>query len=226
LVTYADMITLLTCFFIMLYSMSVISLAKFQKLAISVRSGNRGDMKASVGMSIVEKGQVSTLEDPHLPEQIDQAARALAPIPKRREGNNAEFAGAVEGLEAMVEQIRAALGDGANIKLSKHHGDWMLELAGDKIFFAPDSAELTEAGKAAMLELAKTLLKVPHVQVEGFSSPSPNGGFELSSARALAVVEVLQAGLVPEQSLSATGFGVRAPGSLGGRDYVRIMLKR
>ena len=39
LLTYADMITLLVAFFIMLYSMSVMNQAKFQQLAISVRSG-------------------------------------------------------------------------------------------------------------------------------------------------------------------------------------------
>ncbi len=39
LLTYADMITLLTAFFLMLYSMSVMSRGKFANLAISVRSG-------------------------------------------------------------------------------------------------------------------------------------------------------------------------------------------
>ncbi len=39
LLTYADMITLLTAFFLMLYSMSVMSRGKFSALASSVRSG-------------------------------------------------------------------------------------------------------------------------------------------------------------------------------------------
>ena len=37
LLTYADMITLLTAFFLMLYSMSVMSKGKFSQLAVSVR---------------------------------------------------------------------------------------------------------------------------------------------------------------------------------------------
>ena len=44
LLTYADMITLLVAFFIMLYAMSVMNQAKFQQLAISVRSGFGGSL--------------------------------------------------------------------------------------------------------------------------------------------------------------------------------------
>src|SRR5580704_10198632 len=42
LLTYADMITLLVAFFIMLYAMSVMNVTKFQQLAVSVRSGFGG----------------------------------------------------------------------------------------------------------------------------------------------------------------------------------------
>src|SRR3989440_11119732 len=42
LLTYADMITLLTAFFLMLYSMSVMSKGKFSQLAVSVRGGFSG----------------------------------------------------------------------------------------------------------------------------------------------------------------------------------------
>src|SRR3954471_2236908 len=45
LLTYADMITLLTAFFLMLYSMSVMSKGKFSQLAISVRGGFSGAAK-------------------------------------------------------------------------------------------------------------------------------------------------------------------------------------
>ena len=49
LLTYADMITLLVAFFIMLYAMSVTNQAKFVKLALSVRSGfGNGSSKTSI----------------------------------------------------------------------------------------------------------------------------------------------------------------------------------
>jgi flagellar motor protein MotB len=210
----------------MLYSMSVINLAKFQKLAISVRSGSNGEMQTGKGMSIVEKGQVSTLDKPHSPEQIEQLAKGVAPIAKGHMGENSPFNGAMEGAEARLLDAEKALGGKGSVKITATPGGWMLELAGDEIFFDLDSAELTEAARAALLALAPSVGKAKHVQVEGYSSSSEVGGFELSSARALAVVEVLREGQVAEETLSATGFGVRAPGGLGGKDYVRIMLKR
>lgn len=51
LLTYADMITLLMAFFLMLYSMSVMSRGKFQQMAISVRAGFDGD-KAAKGLGV------------------------------------------------------------------------------------------------------------------------------------------------------------------------------
>lgn len=226
LVTYADMITLLTCFFIMLYSMSVINLAKFSKLALSVRSGNNGQVKASEGMSIVEKGQVSTLPKPEAPEQLGEAAKALAMVRQVPGGANAVYAGPMEGTQELIEKLARELGKDASIKVTRTPAGWTLELAGDEIFFDTDSAELTDKARAALLELAPTLEKASHVQVEGYSSESKAGGFSLSSERALAVVDVLQQGQVEEVKLSATGFGVHAPEGQGGRDYVRILLKR
>ena len=45
LLTYADMITLLTAFFILMYSMSVMNLTKFQQVAIAIRSGFGGQLQ-------------------------------------------------------------------------------------------------------------------------------------------------------------------------------------
>src|SRR5580658_3505161 len=75
LLTYADMITLLVAFFIMLYAMSVMNVTKFQQLAVSVRSGFGGSMtngtptimQAGGGLNgvpaIVSNGQTKNRDD-------------------------------------------------------------------------------------------------------------------------------------------------------------------
>src|SRR5258708_22682473 len=58
LLTYADMITVLTAFFLMLYSMSVMSKGKFTQLATSVRNGFGGVVQG--GTSILNGGAPSS----------------------------------------------------------------------------------------------------------------------------------------------------------------------
>ncbi len=59
LLTYADMITLLTAFFIMMYSMSVINLQRFRQVAIAIRSGFNGEQ---TGAGLFDKGGVVYIE--------------------------------------------------------------------------------------------------------------------------------------------------------------------
>src|SRR5438045_746518 len=65
LLTYADMITLLTAFFLMLYSMSVMSKGKFSDVATSVRTGFHGVMKE--GGQILPKGDQPSRQNNLLP---------------------------------------------------------------------------------------------------------------------------------------------------------------
>jgi chemotaxis protein MotB len=224
LLTYSDMITLLVCFFILMYSMSVLNLAKFQKLAVSIRGGFNGPMKTHGGVSIIEKGQVSTLQDPAA-EQIDKTVKELAPM-AQHVGHNAEIAPPLEGSKEAVRKAEQLLGMKGRVKITPNNRGWVVELVGDEIFFDKDSDQLTDKAHLALIALGPTFNEVREVAVEGFSSESAKGGFSLSSRRALAVVGALQEGCVNEDKMSATGYGVHAPDELGGRDYVRIALRR
>src|SRR5260221_2168499 len=65
LLTYADMITLLTAFFLMLYSMSVMSKGKFSSIATSVRDGFIGPIRD--GGKILPKGDHPSQKNGLLP---------------------------------------------------------------------------------------------------------------------------------------------------------------
>ena len=77
LLTYADMITLLVAFFIMLYAMSVMNQQKFQQLAISVRSGFGGSVTTGAPTIIQQGGGIEAR-----PPSSPTAARA-SPAPAR-----------------------------------------------------------------------------------------------------------------------------------------------
>src|SRR5258708_7996867 len=77
LLTYADMITLLTAFFLMLYSMSVMSKGKFTALATSVRSGFGGAVDS--GPSILNGGGAhTTTTGPTQDGQMPQYEQAMS----------------------------------------------------------------------------------------------------------------------------------------------------
>ncbi len=223
LLTYADMITLLTAFFILLYSMSVLNMAKFRKLAVSVRSGFDGPQQSLAGPSIVEKGQVNVAKPAIHP--IDQPARTRQP--ERRDQGSPAMAAPPAALLAAVAEARNLLAPHGTARLREGRGMWTIELAGGEIFFSKDSAELTPRAVGVLRDLARVLpASIRLVGVEGFCSASAKAGFRLSTERALAVVDVLGGAGVSESKLSATGFGVKAPMGLGGRDYVRIVVQR
>lgn len=68
LATYGDMVTLLLCFFVLLYSFSSLDMAKFRQVAISLQSALRGVLVGGVAL-----GPHDVLEDEREQEQLDEA---------------------------------------------------------------------------------------------------------------------------------------------------------
>lgn len=111
-------------------------------------------------------------------------------------------------------------------------GDKNIRVVGDRfvfesdVLFPSDEATITPAGKAEIAEVAKAVKAIaqkipPHVNwvlsVDGYADALPiKGGpyksnFDLSTARALAVLDLLVANGVPENRLMASGMGSNNP---------------
>jgi len=236
LLTYADMITLLVAFFIMLYSMSVMSLAKFQKLAVSVRSGFNGDAKGGGGPSIVDKGQVNALQSAANADGMQETAKAIAPLVAIGESKNEPFPQQEENFKEMkkaVDELKKEPGLGNAIKLKKLGNGYAVLMIGDGVFFGTDSSELSPEARKALSALAGAVNKTTgKVSVEGYTEKLAEGSkfptrWHLSSERALNVVRFFATdGQVDPTRLSATGFGERKAGETPeDGDYVRILVR-
>jgi chemotaxis protein MotB len=85
LLTYADMITLLVAFFIMLYAMSVMNQHKFEQIAISVRSGFGGTVQ---GADSILDGSAQSTAPMSMSEQVSgnlrQAVQNIQPRIKQK----------------------------------------------------------------------------------------------------------------------------------------------
>ncbi|MGB9587784.1 MAG: OmpA/MotB family protein [Armatimonadota bacterium] len=192
LLTYADMITLLMAFFIMLYSMSILDLNKFRQVAISIRSGF-GGLEHGQGRSILgTSGQFSVRPSPMIGDSVGvpwQTIKSMQKLVKK------------EGLEQTVT-------------LRADERGLIVSIATDKVLFARGSAELSPDAKHIISVVAKLLKDLPnHVRIEGHTCDLPirSGKFpsnwELSALRATTVVRYLieQLGFSPER-LSAAGY--------------------
>ncbi len=188
-VTYADMITLLLAFFIMMYAMSVLNQGKFQKVVRSVKV-ELGI--GSAGSPIVSAGDGSTTGSAGI------LAGDIAGVLKDRLGDSF--------LRSDIEVLSA--GDTVTIRL--HTRD---------LFFKAGSAQLQPYLRKVLLEVAEVLKPLPYqIRVEGHTCNLPirtkryPSNWELSAQRAINVLTYLvRYGGLPAARLSATGYADTRP---------------
>ena len=196
--TYGDMVTLILCFFVLLFAMSSVDSQKFQKALISLR-GSLGVLKGGV---TVEEGI-----DPNTSGEDGKSAGASI----QYEMDTQHVAYTInsylrsEGLDRSIEVTITQRGVAVSIS--------------DNLLFDSGSAELKNDGKRALYKIA-TLVRdiVPAISVEGHTDSVPlNGGiyrdnWGLSSARAAMVASYFQtAGGVSPQKLQAVGYAAYRP---------------
>lgn len=196
LLTYADLITLLVAFFIMMYSMSVINLTKFQQLAIAIRSGSMGNLNGNSGSFVMTKGE--TMMGP-----VPSPKPSLFRAPGKDEGamspkENGFLPITYESPHRGVDQVE------------KLH--W--QVLTDEVLFPPGSAELNSEGCRKLQDLRDDLtFSSGMVLVEGYTATDTNsaatGPWQLSSARAAAVIQYL----ADEIKVERTRFMLRAYGT-------------
>jgi len=199
LLTYADMITLLMAFFIMLYSMSQLDLRKFAAVAGSVRAelGGTGVLEGAKG---VGTGSGSG---------IDMGMNGLAP------SLGSEMAGQV--CNDIRDEMRAA--NASDVLVSAEDGCVHIRLPGGSVYFEPGSAVLTARARQVLNRLAPSIRKYQcHLRVEGHTCNLPlhsstyASGWELSCARAVnAVFYLVRLRAAPAQRCSFMGYGERKP---------------
>ena len=115
--------------------------------------------------------------------------------------------------DEMMDRLKSLI-DAGQLSVSLVNGRLVINMPQD-ILFGSGSASLSREGERALLEVASVLreFRDRHFQVEGHTDNVPistsrfPSNWELSSARAVSVVHVLQAGGVTPTSLSGAGYG-------------------
>jgi len=201
LITYADLITLLLAFFVVMYAISTVNAQKLQAVASSlsqVLAGKAPEILDYSGPAIIEGQSGAKYEDTVQGAELEAVRAQLA-----------EY---LEVLETMDPDIKK------NIVMMQQERGLVISLK-DTLLFPKGSATLTPRARQVISEVGKSLAQLPnYIRVEGPTDnlPIPTAQFpsnwELSVIRATNVAKQLinESSISPEK-ISATGYGEYRP---------------
>lgn len=237
LVSYADFITLLFAFFVVLFSASQVDRSKTNKMALAIeaafsrfslfktQAGNMNLMSAK-GKVASSRATVIANEDgqpifmpPTLIESEDELVREIQGDPELNE--NVGLPTSVD--EAMARTYRTLL---ETLRRNKYPDSRVAVSMDDRglvvsmreaAVFAKGSAEIQPGARALLEGIGHVVLAVPNqVRIEGHASPVSDGSsatnWRLSADRSLNVLQwlVSEMGVRPAR-LSAVGYGEYRP---------------
>jgi len=234
LVSYADFITLLFALFVVMYSMSQVNESKYRVLSKVLLETFSPDEQIMRSHEPIQFGEAVKSVDPTMSEfDIDEIDTVFSG--KGSFNKSADF----PQLAGDFTQEFGELVEDELISFSSNEYWLQIDIQSSILF---DSASASPSNEAIefFVQMAKTLKKYNNpIQVEGYTDDIPintdtyPSNWELSSARAAAVVRLLVEGGVSPERLSAVGFGGFQPiakndstlGRLQNRRVVLMMAK-
>lgn len=215
LISYADFITLLFAFFVVLYSISQVNVSKYKILSQSLEGAFSTSPKSP---DMVPIGDPSRSLQPISGDDIEQPElnsenQENAQIDSENFASSEEFKDLENGLEA-------SLGDliDKNLAEIKSDANWINIVLKSALLFPSGSDVLNLESDPLMEEVAKHLNSNSQIiLVHGHTDNIPirsvqfPSNWELSSARGVAVVRKLQVLSVQPERLSVEGHGEYQP---------------
>ncbi|WP_417534237.1 flagellar motor protein MotD [Marinobacterium stanieri] len=206
MISWADFVTLLLAFFVVMYALSSVNEDKYRQLSESLSQVFRAEGGSQVltpptqGSGILE-GQARLISEP------EARVEPADPVVSQQ----------LDAIRTQAEQVFAEQIDRGQVQVSGNRLWVAIELNASLLFASGDAIPVIEAD--ALLQPVIELVQDAEnpVHVEGFTDSQPistarfPSNWELSAARAAAVVRLLQQrGIAPER-LAAVGYGQYQP---------------
>ncbi len=195
--TFADLMSLLLCFFVLLLSFASVDVMKFE--------GMIGSMRDAFGVHFDDPGMHVAMKDSMLTVHERQRIATLEKT-------------VMESLEGRLKKMTERMQVAGSVEIQSGRHGVVIRVDGDLIF-RPGSSEIHPQSMVFLDEMAAVLRQFPYnITVEGHADKSAPTrasfptNFHLSSARALSTLTYLiDAGGIPPQRMSATGYGDTRP---------------
>lgn len=207
LVSYADMITVLMCLFLVLFAMSSIDADKYAQLKDSLATGfgttPSDDVDSAVGV-IVEPEYANEEGIGFTSDVTDES-----PLEEAKD-EVASFQAIIDAISANL----AAQGAQDQVSFAVDQRGLTIKLVGGQAYFAGDSADLQPAALSTIAAIGAGLVGIPNmVSVEGHIDPYGRGvpssaDWYLAGDRSTAVLrQLIDGNYVPGPNISAVSFG-------------------
>ncbi len=209
LVSYADFITLLFAFFVVMYAISSVNEGKYRVLSSSIVAAFRSATNQD-GMSMVPQPQV--LSAPVAPV-ISRSASPDAQAEARR----AAFRQKMRDMADEVKRVLDPLVRGGQVRVTEGVNGISIEINASALF-SPAEAQLGPDAVRALQAVGEVIAKGDFpIKVEGHTDNLPiatalfPSNWELSAVRASSVVRLFVAAGVSADRLTAAGYGDQRP---------------
>jgi chemotaxis protein MotB len=199
LLTYSDLITLLFVLFVVMYAISTTDTRKFVALAQSVSAAFNADVMQGQQAISIGDGQNMTVTQ-------DQSQTGTSPVQSD-----------LNAIKASLEDYAIGQGLGGEVEVGMSPAGIVIRL-NDALLFSSGRAYLDDHALKLLSQVAGIVRPLPNqLRIEGNTDDqAPDGGlyasnWELSSARALAVLEAMANSGVSPDRMSATGYAQYNP---------------
>ena len=201
-ITFADMVTLLMVFFILLFAIGTIEQEKWRQLKESLREALGADaieeMGTRQGLDIIQ-----TQVDEQTVHAVDEVGAMV----------NREMEDIISEVEEFVFKNKLA----GEVRVSSDERGAVITIS-DVVLFPAGSAEMTPKGRATLRQVFDVLKQFNYnVKVEGHTDNTPihtlryPSNWELSASRASEVAHMLIKDGYPPERLSVEGFAEFRP---------------
>lgn len=222
MVSYADFITLLFAFFVVMYSISSVNEAKYKSLTHSLGTAFANKKEPE---NVLDTVKVEASLNAVQPIPPVTATVTFTPVPLARQTSDEaekkrelseEILKERKQLEQVSEQLRTALSPFIDDDLVsvKRNDYWIALEMNSELLFLSGEASLSKKAAPVLKKIAGVINALPNaINVEGHTDNKPidtlkfPSNWDLSSARATSVVhEFVKEGINPTR-LSAIGYG-------------------
>ncbi|WP_182201108.1 flagellar motor protein MotS [Paraliobacillus salinarum] len=201
MVTYADMVTLILVFFVLLFSMSQIDLVKFEAVAESFRNRMIFDsFPSTLEMDHPTENSEHREENEGSDDFLNNLSDADPEDETNQQTNNDIVEENQESLDELLAEIKAFLreNDLENTITANRTDQGVVLILQERVLFDTAEADIKEIGEPFLEKVSLLVSNIPNeIRVEGHTDNRPistqqyPSNWELSGARASSVIRYL-----------------------------------